>query len=388
MRLRAASIVAALAVLTACSGGSEPAAQERPSSAPTPSGVSSSAPGTSAPAPRPAATYPGAQWARAEKGSWQALDADLAANGSTCVAVVKDGRLVHDAYWNGGAPAAQQKVYSITKSLTSMLVGTYVDEGAVDLDDSASRQVKEWRGSRAEAITVRDLLAMTSGRRWDDATDTRMIRSEADTTAFAVGAGQDREPGEAWVYDNTAVQTLEAVLDDLQDSGDVAANARERLLDPLGMRDTTWGRDAAGNALTFSGMTSTCLDLARIGHLMLNDGVWNDERLLPSDFVREATTPSSRLNAAYGLLWWVNAKGRVVEVPRQAGFPADRAPYRGRLAPHVPRDAFWAFGYGNQYVAVVPSEGVVAVRLGARPATPDRVTFDGFTADVLAALEQ
>ena len=52
----------------------------------------------------------------------------------------------------------------------------------------------------------------------------------------------------------------------------------------------------------------------------------------------------------------------------------------------MPADAFWALGYGNQYVAVVPSEGVVAVRLGARPATPDRVTFDGFTGGVLDAL--
>jgi CubicO group peptidase (beta-lactamase class C family) len=56
------------------------------------------------------------------------------------------------------------------------------------------------------------------------------------------------------------------------------------------------------------------------------------------------------------------------------------------VAPNVPADAFWAFGYGNQYVAVVPSENVVAVRLGSRPATPDRVTFDGFTAGVLDAL--
>jgi CubicO group peptidase (beta-lactamase class C family) len=121
---------------------------------------------------------------------------------------------------------------------------------------------------------------------------------------------------------------------------------------------------------------------------MLNRGTWKDEQVLSPDFVEQATTPSSDLNAAYGLLWWTNAEGRVVEVLRQAGFAADKAPYEGRLAPDVPRDAYWAFGYGNQYVAVVPSEGVVAVRLGARPASPDRVTFDGFTSDVLKALSR
>ena len=84
--------------------------------------------------------------------------------------------------------------------------------------------------------------------------------------------------------------------------------------------------------------------------------------------------------------WLALQEGRIVEVLRQAGFPTDKVPYEGRLAPDVPSDAYWAFGYGNQYIAVVPSEGVVAVRLGARPATPDRVTFDGFTGDVLEVL--
>ncbi|NRQ50454.1 beta-lactamase family protein [Aeromicrobium sp. YC3-14] len=264
----------------------------------------------------------------------------------------------------------------------------HADDGSLDLDDTASESVDEWRGSPAEAVTVRDLLAMTSGRRWDEVSDSRMIRSEPDKTAFSTGLSQVQRPGDEWVYDNSAVQTLESVLDDLDESDDVVANAERRLLEPLGMRDTEWGRDAAGNALTFSGVESTCLDLARVGHLMLTDGTWKGEQLISADYVAQATSTSSRLNAAYGLLWWVNAEGRVVEVLRQAGFQTDKAPYEGRLAPSVPDDAFWAFGYGNQYVAVVPSEGVVAVRLGARPSSPDRVTFDSFTAGVLASLDR
>jgi CubicO group peptidase (beta-lactamase class C family) len=267
-----------------------------------------------------------------------------------------------------------------------VLVGAVAGEGALDLDASASAQVEEWRGTDAEAVTVRDLLSMTSGRRWSEAIDRQLIRASADQTAFATGLAQDADPGERWVYDNAAVQALESVLDDATGTADVVDLAQDRLLGPLGMRDTTWARDAAGNAVTYSGMTSTCLDLARIGHLMLNEGSWDGEELVPADYVRQATLPSSRLNAAYGLLWWTNAEGRVVEVLRQAGFANDKDPYEGRLAPNVPTDAYWAFGYGNQYVAVVPSEGLVAVRLGSRPASPDRVTFDGFTAGVLEGL--
>lgn len=379
--MRAAAVGMAVFAVAACS--SEPAAEPRPARTTTAASPAT----TPAPIPTPTAVYPGKSWERDEVGDFGEVDDTLRADGSTCIAVVKDGRLVHEAYWNGGAAAKQQRVYSIAKSLTSLLAGTFADEGTLDLDASAAEQIDEWRGTAAEAVTARDLLSMTSGRRWSEAIDRQLIRASSDQTEFATGLAQDREPGEQWVYDNAAVQALESVLDDVAGTDDVVGLAQERLLDPLGMRDTTWGRDAVGNALTYSGMTSTCLDLARIGHLMLNEGAWDRERLLSAAYVRQATRPSSELNAAYGLLWWTNAQGRIVEALRQAGFANDKAPYEGRLAPNVPPDAYWAFGYGNQYIAVVPSEGVVAVRLGARPASPDRVTFDSFTADVLAALD-
>jgi CubicO group peptidase (beta-lactamase class C family) len=331
--------------------------------------------------------FPGKDWQRAERGEWSALDAELRRNGSTCVAVVQDGELIHDAYWNGGSKHTRQRVYSITKSLTSLLVGMAADLGAIELDDTASEEVDEWRVGPAEAVTVHDLLSMTSGRHWNEATDRRMIRDEPDKTTFAVNLAQERPPGEDWVYDNSAVQALESVLDDVYESDDVVENAERRLLDPLGMRDTSWARDSAGNALTYSGVESTCLDMARVGHLMLNRGAWDGQQVVSEAYVDRATHTSSDFNAAYGLLWWVNAKGRVVEVLRQAGFPSDKAAYEGQLAPDVPDDAFWAFGYGNQYIAVVPSEGIVAVRLGARPPTPDAVTFESFTKGVLDAVK-
>jgi len=120
--------------------------------------------------------------------------------------------------------------------------------------------------------------------------------------------------------------------------------------------------------------------------LMRDGGRFGGRQVVPAAALAELTAPPTELNAAYGLLWWTNAQGRVVEVRRAAGFEADREPYRGRLAPSAPADAFWALGWGNQLLAVVPSRDVVAVRLGPKPAGPEDLTFDDFTGAVLRGL--
>jgi len=163
--------------------------------------------------------------------------------------------------------------------------------------------------------------------------------------------------------------------------------ARTQLFEPLGMAHSELTTDDAGNALTFAGMQTTCLDLARFGYLMLRDGAWDGERVVSSDFVEQATGESStRLNAAYGWLWWLNHTGPVVS-PRLATTGSADAPIAdGQLVPGAPDDAFWALGFNNQIVAVLPSEGVVAVRMGPRPPADAPFTQTELTMGVLDAL--
>ncbi len=85
--------------------------------------------------------------------------------------------------------------------------------------------------------------------------------------------------------------------------------------------------DAAGNTLTFMGLQTTCLDLARFGYLMLQGGTWDGEQVVSADFVEQATAVSStELNAGYGYLFWLNHRGRI-------GSPVARHLGRGRQRP-------------------------------------------------------
>jgi CubicO group peptidase (beta-lactamase class C family) len=327
--------------------------------------------GTLATVEPPPETWPGTSWESRPRGRWGDLDAAAERSGSTCVSVVHEGRVVHRWTAPGTDERTAGPVYSVTKSVTALLVVAAVDDGLLSLDDRVAEHVPQWRDGPSASVTVDQLLAMTSGRRWSYELDYGgMVRGAADTTAFAL-VGQEHRPGTHWEYDNMAVQVLGAVLASATGE-DVGTWAERRLLAPLGVRDLTWERDRAGRTTTYSGIRASCDDVARLGLLVARDGRWDGEALLPSALVRTVTgTSGSELNAAYGRLWWVNRPGRVQTIERAAGFGADRPPRSGQLADGLPEDVRWALGFGNQVLTVVPSRDLVAVRLGARPATPD-----------------
>ena len=338
--------------------------------------------------------YPTADWERVDPGDagfdatglGQLADQAEAA-GSSCLVVTRDGVVVDEHHWGPEPATTPRQAFSITKSVTSTLVGIAADEGALSLDDPVSLHVPEWRGTASEAVTIRDLLSNSSGRHWDLATDYgQMVLRAEDKTAFAIGLGQDAPPGEVWAYNNSAVQVLSAVLEAA--TGRPAAEyAESRLFEPIGMAASSLTTDAAGNTMTFMGLETTCGDLARFGYLALRDGAWDGEQVVSNDFVETATGVSSTpLNAAYGLLWWLNRPGPVVSPLIATSGRGDTSAGVGPLVPGAPEDAFWALGFRNQIVAVVPSEGVVAVRLGAQPPDHSPFTQTELTMGVLDAL--
>jgi CubicO group peptidase (beta-lactamase class C family) len=342
--------------------------------------------------------YPGVSWQREdpveagfEPAELERIAADAAAAGSNCLVVTRDGRLVGEWYWNGTAADTAQEVFSTTKSVTSTLVGIAEGDGRLDLDRPASAYIDEWAGTASEEVTVEDLLSNDSGRHWDPTTDYRDLIFARDRTAFAVGLAQDSSPGDVWVYNNSAIQTLDAVLERATGT-DPATYARERLLTPIGTQHSELTHDRAGNTNMYFGMRSTCEDLARFGHLFLSNGMWDGRQVVPENWVEAATgRPSQQLNAAYGYLWWLNRRGPVLDASAagtgqrgnevQGGDAPD-----GRLVESAPEDMYWAIGLGGQIVQVDPGSDTVVVRLGPGrgnsdygPADTAKVVTDALT---------
>jgi CubicO group peptidase (beta-lactamase class C family) len=359
------TLVLSLGVVAACAGSG--------------SGAQAGAAPNRTPAP-----VPGAQWktvAPAKVGlDATKLDelAKLAEQGkSNCLLVARDGKIAGEWYFRGTGPDTAQDVFSVTKSVSSTLVGIAQDDGDLRITDSSSKWIPEWRNTPADAVKVRDVLSNDSGRQWSLAVDYLQLIRAPDRTAFAVGLQQTSAPGTVWAYNNSAIQTLQPVLEGAT-KGDVATFAEQRLFKPLGMEDTQITKDRAGNAQMFEGMRSTCRDMARFGMLFLNRGQWGEKRIVSSKWVAAATGKSStKLNAAYGYLWWVNRKGTIAGplAATSISGAADQTRTKGRIQPDAPHNMFWALGLGNQVVQVDPGTKTVVVRLGTAEARPTPPTF-------------
>ena len=279
---------------------------------------------------------------------------------SDCLVVVRGGRIVGEWYWRGFEPDSQRGLASVTKSLTSTLVGIAQDRGLLSIDEPASRYIEEWVGTASEGVTIRNLLSNDSGRFWSLAED---YGPAEDVTAAGIRLEQEFPPGTRWEYNNRAIQTLERVLE-VAVGGDVVDFAREALFDPIGM-SFGWSRDSVGNPRLSGGAQTGCRDLARFGLLFLREGRWaNGAQVVSSEWVHEATdTASTPLNAAYGLLWWLNRDGHwVLPTTLQRNAKGD-----GLFIPQGPDDSYAAVGVEGQLAVVVPSLDLVYTRLGSAP---------------------
>jgi CubicO group peptidase (beta-lactamase class C family) len=328
------------------------------------------------------ATVPGATWetvtpaeAGLDAGVLDEIAAQAQAGRSNCLVVVRDGKLAGEWYFNGAGETTTQNIYSVSKSIASTLVGIAQDAGFLTIEQSASTWITGWKGTPSEAVTVRNVLSNDSGREWSRSIDYVQLLRAPDRTAFAISLSQGDPPGTVWAYNNSAIQTLQPILQNATGQ-DVVTFARERLFDPLGMTHTAMTTDRAGHAQMFEGVRSTCRDLARFGLLMLNHGQWDDTRVVSSEWVAAATgRPSTELVANYGYLWWLNHEG-ILASPAAATNLQDAGSdaRKGRIVPGAPDDMYWALGFGNQIVQIDPASNTVVVRLGT-PGQPDEPTF-------------
>ena len=294
------------------------------------------------------------------------LDTFLAETGTQAFLVIQDDTILYERYFNGAARDSVVTSFSMAKSFTSALIGIAIADGHIaSVGDPITNYLPELaaRDRRFAAITIRDLLRMSSGIRYkefpfvngDDAKTYYYpdLRHLALHDTAIVDA-----PGKAFLYNNYHPLLLGMILERATGTP-VATYLQDKIWKPIGMEfDASWSLDSAtsGFEKMESGINGRAIDFAKFGRLFLNDGNWNGRQVIPTAWVAESTRPNVTAESAdyypnmlefaggrqyYGYMWWGRRRG-------------------------TESYNFAARGNHGQFIYVAPAKKLIIVRHGDR----------------------
>ncbi|MGF1453972.1 MAG: serine hydrolase domain-containing protein [Alphaproteobacteria bacterium] len=302
----------------------------------------------------------------------RAFDADTYGAGTKTsgLVVVRNGTILAEAYAHGLSAESPQRTWSVAKSISATVIGAAVEDALVSPEAPAA--LEAWSSPRDPrgTITLANLLNMASGL------DSGVTGSRTDRLYFggarvidrAVPAGLEVAPGSRFKYaNNDTLLAMRVLRERMGDDAVFHAYPYRAVLWRIGAYRTVLETDWNGDFLSSSQVWTTARDLARIGQLHLQDGLWGKERILAKGWTAYVATPAPAQPSAgawgYGAQWWL-PNG-------EAGLPLD---------------AFMAAGHRGQYIVVVPSANLVIVRRGYDESGGQRFLVTRFAADIHAAV--
>jgi CubicO group peptidase (beta-lactamase class C family) len=271
--------------------------------------------------------------------------------------VVYKGQIAAERYGEDAHRDMQLESWSMGKSITATLIGLLIQQGALSLDQPAPVPAWQGEGDPRKAITVRNLLNMSSGLHFTAPRDPDYSEDKGypdhmfiytgavDAFEYSYSKPLQFPPGTEGRYRNSDPLTLGYLVKRIvTERGESYLSFPQRaLFDRIGIRRQVLETDPYGNFLLTGYDYGTARNWARLGLLYLRDGVWLGERLLPEGFAEFVSTPAPGWKEpVYGGLFWVNGTGDY----------------------SLPKEAYYMAGAGGQTTFVVPSHDLVIVRMG------------------------
>lgn len=237
----------------------------------------------------------------------------------TSVLVLKDGQIVHEAYYQGTEADDLRISWSVAKSYLSALFGILMDEGAItSLDAPVTDYAPMLKGGAYDGATIRNVLQMTSGVTFDedyldyDSDINRMGRVLAlggKMDEFAAGLNETFvPPGDTWQYTSIDTHVIGMVARGAT-GRDIPELMAEKLIGPLGLEHSPlYLTDGVGVAFVLGGLNVTTRDYARFGQMILQNGVWQGQQIVPANWIAastQASAPTEPDRIGYGYQWWI-----------------------------------------------------------------------------------
>ncbi|WP_071672462.1 serine hydrolase domain-containing protein [Nioella nitratireducens] len=237
----------------------------------------------------------------------------------TGLVVLQDGEIRYEDYFLGTGAEDRRISWSMAKSFLSALLGTLVADGTIaDLDTQVTEYAPLLSGSAYDGATIRNVLNMASGVRFDE--DYLDYNSDINRMGRVVALGgaldqfaadlqvRDHAPGEVWQYVSIDTHVLGMVIRGATGRS-IPDLLSERIIQPMGLESQPYYiTDGDGVAFVLGGLNMMTRDYARMGQAFLQNGRYNDQQIVPTDWVAESTAPSAPTapgQTRYGYQWWI-----------------------------------------------------------------------------------
>lgn len=250
----------------------------------------------------------------------------MASQRSAGIVILQDGKVRLERYGLGFDASGRWTSFSVAKSFTSTLVGAAIQDGYIkSLDDKVSQYIPGLRGSAYDDVSVRQLLTMSSGVKWNedyedpnaDVARFNNAKPEAGmdaTVSYMRKLPRAHPPGAVWHY-NTGETNLIGVLVSSATKKPLANYLQEKIWQPAGMEaPATWLLGQSGHEIAGCCIQAATRDYARFGLFVLGGGKAAGRQIVPADWFAEATTKQKdigRPGKGYGFQWWTYDDGSV-----------------------------------------------------------------------------
>ena len=254
------------------------------------------------------------------------IDQYMVQQRSAGIVILQDGKVRFERYGLDFDATGRWTSFSVAKSFTSTLVGAAIQDGYIkSLDDKVSQYIPGLRGSAYDAVSVRQLLTMSSGVKWnedyeDPNSDVARFNNAKPETGMDATVSYMRKlprahpPGEVWHY-NTGETNLIGVLVSSATKKPLAQYLQEKVWQPAGMESpASWLLGASGHEIAGCCIQATTRDYARFGLFVLGGGVAGGKQIVPTDWFAQATVKQKDIGdpgKGYGYQWWTYDDGSV-----------------------------------------------------------------------------
>lgn len=274
-------------------------------------------------------------------------NAFLEGHKTRAVIVLYRDHLIAEKYAEGFSKTTKFLGWSMTKSITSAIVGVLEKQGKVSLQQD--HLFPEWEKDERSKITLSNLLQMNSGLAWEEdytkiSDVTKMLFQAEDMGEVQLNKKLKGTCGETFIYSSGTTNLLSRFIrNQFTTQKEYLDFWYTELIDKIGMHSMMLEVDLTGNYVGSSYSWATTRDWAKFGLLYLKKGNWNGEQIINEDWVDYTVQPAKGSEEQYGAHFWLNAGG---------------------IYPDVPRDLFSANGFQGQHIFVIPSKDLVVVRFG------------------------